>query len=482
MRLEPFPHLRLLVGGEWIGATGESMDVYDPASGEALGSLPVANEALLGEAVTAASSAFASWRATSAKERGAILGTAARMLRERAEEIAVNLVRENGKPLAEARLEVAGSADILEWFAEEARRAYGRVIPPRTSGSRLLTQREPVGVVALFMAWNYPATNFVRKVAPALAAGCSIVAKPSEETPATALAIAQCLIDAGLPASVLNVVFGDPPRISNYLIRDPAVRKVSFTGSTRVGRELARLAGENLKRTTMELGGHAPLIICDDVDVRRVAAMAAAFKFRNAGQICTSPSRFYVQERIFPEFLACFTEIAAALRVGPGLAPDTTMGPLTHRGRQETMEKLVANAISHGARVRCGADKGSEKGYFYKPTILTELGRDSAILRDEPFGPVVPLISFASLDEAIAGANDTPYGLAAYAFTRSLSNACRLADSLEAGQVCINNFVPSLPETPAGGFKDSGWGYENGIEGLEPYLQTKFVHEALMTE
>lgn len=480
MSESPYPKLRLLIAGRWVEKSGASIEVLDPATGMVLGDLPLADEALLGEAAEAANAAFPKWKATSSRDRGAVLATAARHLRERAEQIAIDLVRENGKPLAEARLELAGSADILDWFAEEAKRAYGRTIPPRQATSLLYTRREPVGVCALFMAWNYPATNFVRKVAPALAAGCSVVAKPSEETPATALAIAECLMAAGLPAGVLNVVFGNPPQVSDVLIRHPAVRKISFTGSTRVGRQLARLAGENLKKSTMELGGHAPLLICDDVDVRRVAEMAAGFKFRNAGQICTSPSRFYVQESIFEAFTSSFTEIASRVRVGSGLDGGTTMGPLTHQGRQTAMMNLVGDAVRQGGHIRCGGAPGAADGFFFAPTILTNVAPNAEILTEEPFGPVVPILPFRDLDEAIAAANDTPYGLSAYAFTNSLARARRLQEGLEAGQVCINNFIPSLPETPAGGFKDSGWGQENGLEGLEPYLQTKFVHETVL--
>lgn len=472
-----YPSLHMLIDGKRISAGATQIDVLDPSNGNRLGSLPLADEKLLGEAVDAAAAAQKEWRNTAARDRAAILAAAARSLRSRAEEIAIDLVRENGKPLAEARLEIMGSADILDWFAEEAKRAYGRTIPSRQLNSRLMTLREPVGVVALFMAWNYPATNFVRKVAPALAAGCAIVAKPSEETPATPLAIAHCLEDAGLPAGVLNVVFGDPPTVSEYLIPHPLVRKISFTGSTQVGRKLAQLAGAHLKRTTMELGGHAPLIIAEDVDVESVARAAAGFKFRNAGQICTSPTRFYVHEKIKDKFVSHFADIAMALNIGCGLDSNVTMGPLTHAGRQSAMQAMVADAIAGGGKLVCGGVTRFDNGAFFEPTVLTDLSPDARILHDEPFGPIVPVIGFSDLEEVIENANATPYGLSAYAFTQSLANAHRLGDTLNAGQVCINNFMPSLPETPAGGFKDSGWGHENGLEGIEPYLQTKFLHE-----
>jgi succinate-semialdehyde dehydrogenase/glutarate-semialdehyde dehydrogenase len=473
----PYPSLSLLVGGKRVYQSDSSIDVINPANGTVLASLPLAGAAELDEAVAAAAASFPAWRDTAARDRGAILAKAATLLRERAEAIATTLVRENGKPLSEARSEVSGSADVLDWFAEEGKRSYGRTIPARTASSRMFTRRDPVGVVALFMAWNYPATNFARKVAPALAAGCTIVAKPSEETPGAPLAFAQCLIDAGLPDGVLNVVFGDPPAVSDHLIRHPLVRKISFTGSTRVGRELASLAGKYLKRTTMELGGHAPLIVCDDVDARKVATLATAFKFRNAGQICTSPTRFYVHERIADDFVAHMAEIAAQLELGDGLDAETSLGPLTHRGRKAAMAEFVNDALAHGANVRLGGDTHQGQGFFFPPTILTDVGEGAAILTEEPFGPIVPVVRFSDLDDAIAASNDTPYGLSAYAFTTNLARAQHLSANLEAGQVCINNFMPSLPETPAGGFKDSGWGYENGVEGLEPYLQTKFVHE-----
>lgn len=476
-RAVDYPELHLIVGGERCG-TGGTLPVIDPATGETLGLLPMATASDLGDAVAAADAALPAWAATSPWERGRVLQRAAGLLRTAIPTLAPVLVLENGKTLAEANGELQATADTLEWFGEEAKRPYGRTLPARNPEGRFLVFREPVGVAALFSPWNFPAINLVRKLAPALAAGCTVVAKPPEETPATPLALAQALIDAGLPPGVLNIVYGMPAEISARLIADPAVRKVSFTGSTAVGRQLARLAADGLKRMTMELGGHAPVIVCADADPERAATMAAAAKFRNAGQTCNSASRFYVHRSIHDRFAARFAECARAVKVGCGLDPATTMGPLSNARRLDAMLGLVEDALAKGARLAAGGERIGARGFFFQPTVLTKVPADARILREEPFGPIAPIVAFDELDEAIRLANALPLGLAGYAITDHAPSARRIARELQTGVVAINNFVAALPETPFGGVRDSGWGSEGGTEGMDAYLRTKFVNEA----
>lgn len=474
-----YPEMRLLIGGKWLPAeTRETTAILNPANEEVLGRLPRANQADLDSALDAAERGFATWRAVSPYDRAKTLRKTADLLRERADAIGRVLTLEQGKPLAEAVGEVRSSADTFEWFAEEGRRAYGRVIPARTANLRQTVLREPVGPVALFTPWNFPAALPAKKIAAALAAGCSCIVKPSEETPGTAVLMAQALMDAGLPAGVLNLVFGDPRTISTYLIAAPAIRKISFTGSTGVGKELARLAADGAKRATMELGGHAPVIVFDDIDVDRVAAMSVAGKFRNAGQVCTSPTRFFVHERIYERFATSFAEKAAQIRVGDGLLPDTRMGPCANERRLTAMEDLIRDARSKGATVTTGGTRIGNRGYFWKPTVLSEVSPDARIMNEEPFGPVAPLVPFSSFDDVVREANRLPFGLAAYAFTGSIDRAHDLTDAIETGMLGINTFEISKAETPFGGVKESGYGLEGGIEGLEPYLVTKAVHQA----
>ena len=468
--------LHLLIGGERLGAKGrDTVAVVDPARGEVVGQLPCATAEDLGRAVDAASKAFIAWRATSAVERGAILRRAAQLMRERQDDAAQIMTLEQGKPLAEARMELAAAADILDWAATEGLRAYGRVIPPRWPGTRQMVTKEPIGVVAAFAPWNFPAATPMRKIAGSLAAGCTCILKPSEETPATALEMARALADAGLPAGALNIVFGAPQQISERLIRDPAVRKVSFTGSTAVGKQLLALAAEGVKRTTMELGGHAPFLVFDDVDAEAVGRLAAASKYRNAGQICTAPTRFLVQRRVHDAFVEAFRATAEQIKVGPGDAPDTIMGPLISERRVQVMERLVRDAREKGGRVAAGGERLGAPGYFYQPTVLTGLSPDAMCLSEEPFGPLAAIVPFDTEAEAIAIANSLPFGLASYAYTSDANRAVRLADGIEAGMVGINSLFITLPETPFGGVKESGFGQEGGVEGLEGYLLTKFV-------
>ncbi|MDQ0469806.1 NAD-dependent succinate-semialdehyde dehydrogenase [Labrys wisconsinensis] len=469
----------LFIDGAWSAGSGARRGtVVDPATGAAIGEVAFAEAADLDRALTAAERGFRAWRKVSAYERSRILRKAADLVRQRAETLAEAITREQGKPLAEARMEAGAAADVIDWYAEEGRRAYGRVIPARIPGARQVALSEPVGPVAAFSPWNFPVGQLVRKVAAALAAGCSIIAKAPEETPSCAMALARCFEEAGVPAGVLNLVFGVPAEISAHLIPSPVIRKVSFTGSVPVGRHLAALAGQHLKRTTMELGGHAPFIVCDDVDVEAVARLGAGIKFRNAGQICTSPTRFLVQAPMQERFAELFAGLAEGLAVGAGAAEGTQMGPLAHARRIDAVDGLVRDATEKGARLLTGGRRIGNQGFFYAPTVLADVPASARIMNEEPFGPVAIVNRFETLDEAIAEANRLPVGLGSYAFTGSTAQAGRLADEIEAGMVSINHFGLAAPETPFGGIKDSGHGSEGGSEGLQAYLATKFVSQA----
>lgn len=466
----------LRIGSERVKASNrEILPVINPASGETVGEIPVATTADLDNALDAAGSAYRSWRKVSAFDRYAILRRAAALMRERALGIAHFMTLEQGKPVADSMAEVHGAADIFDWYAEEGRRAYGRIIPSRTSGVRSLVFREPIGPVAVFTPWNFPITIPARKIAAALAAGCSCIAKPAEETPSPTLAIAHALADAGLPDGVLNIVFGVPGQISTHLIASPVIKKISFTGSTRVGKHLAKLAAEGVKPATLELGGHAPTIVFADADVEKAAEMTARSKYRNAGQICITPTRFYLHEAIHDRFVARFREVAASLRLGDGLDPQTQMGPLANVRRIDAMESLVSDAKRCGARIELGGERHGERGNFWQPTILTDVPNEARIMNEEPFGPVAAARRFKDFDEVVAEANRLPFGLSAYAFTRDTTTATRIGDELESGMVGVNHMVLTTPETPFGGVKESGYGSEGGSEGLDSYLVTKFV-------
>ncbi len=468
----------LLIGGEWIeGASGGAASVRDPASGAELAQLPMAGARELDLALHAAGRAFEAWRAMPAYDRYRLIRDAAALLRGRAEAIGTVLTLEQGKTLADAVQEVRTSADVLDWYAEEGRRAYGRVIPGRTPGARMLVMREPVGPVAAFTPWNFPALTPARKIGGALAAGCSLVLKAAEETPGTAIAMARCFQDAGLPAGVLNLVFGDPARVSEHLLASRVIRKVSFTGSVAVGKHLQRLAAGNAQRCTLELGGHAPVLVFDDANVKAAAALLAAAKYRNAGQICVSPTRFFVQRGVYDEFVEHFGKAAAAVKVGPGLLPGTTMGPVANRRRLEAVTRMVDDAIRHGASVVAGGGAIDGRGLFFEATALANVPLEATAMREEPFGPLALIAAFGTVDEAVELANRLPYGLASYVFTSSLERASRVAARVEAGMVAVNTVVVGTPETPFGGVKDSGYGSEGGVEGLDAYLVTKFVNE-----
>lgn len=471
--------LEMLIDGKFTrGSSGKSEPVVNPATEQTLAELPHAAKSDLEAAVAAAEKGFNAWKAMSAYDRYRILRKGADILRGRADAIAKILTLEQGKILAEAKIEVVTSADILDWYAEEGRRAYGRIIPGRMPGVRQMVIKEPVGIVAAFTPWNFPALTPMRKIAGALAAGCSIILKPSEETPGTAVEVARCLQEAGLPQGALNIVFGVPAEVSSYLIAHPKVRKISFTGSTAVGKQLMKLAADGMKRTTMELGGHAPVIVFDDVDVASVAKIAAGGKYRNAGQVCISPTRFFVHETKYKQFVDTFTEVASGLKLGDGLDPSSQMGPMANARRLEAMDMFVSDAKAKGAVVKTGGERPANQGFFYKPTVLADVPAEARIMTEEPFGPLAPIVPFKSFDEVVERANGVAYGLAAYAFTSDEKRATAIADALQWGMVGVNSLAVSTPETPFGGIKDSGHGSEGGIEGLEAYLNVKFVSQA----
>ena len=471
-----YPRPSLFIAGIWRGASdGGTIPVVNPATGETISDLPVATRDDLDEALAAADAGFKIWRAVSAFDRSKILRAAAQLMRERASQIGAISTLEQGKPITESTAEAHACADIFDWYAEEGRRAYGRIIPSKHPGVRHVVTKEPVGPVAAFSPWNFPTTIPSRKLAAALAAGCSVVIKPAEETPGSALALARALDDAGLPKGVLNVVFGVPAEISGQLIASPVIRKITFTGSIAVGKQLGVLAAQVMKPTTMELGGHAPVIVFGDADLDRAVRMLAAGKYRNAGQICIAPTRFYVHDSIHDAFVEKFAEVASQLKLGNGLDLATTMGPLANPRRVAAMHDMIADATASGARVVTGGNVADGAGNFWQPTVLADVPNDARIMNVEPFGPVAVTQRFASFDDAVAQANRLPYGLAAYAWTGSARTAADIGDAIEAGMIGINFVGLTGPETPFGGVKESGHGSEGGIEGLEAYLVHKYI-------
>lgn len=470
-----YPNTLLHIDGAWTDGTGgRRLNVVSPSTGRSIGQVAVAEPADTLRAAQVAGRAFQDWRRISAYERASILHRAAGLLRDRLEEVATLLTLEQGKPFAESKMEVSVGADVIDWFAGEAQRTYGRVVPSRSSQTVQSIIREPVGPVAAFSPWNFPINQIVRKIAAALAAGCSVIAKCPNETPASPAALVQAFIDAGLPDGAINLLYGDAASISETLISHPTIRKISFTGSTSVGKVLARQAGENMKRMTMELGGHAPVIVTADADLTLAVDVLTRSKYRNAGQVCISPTRFIVHESIYDQFEARFTAAAAAIVVGNGLDPHTQMGPLANIRRVDAIEALVRDAVAHGAELRLGGNRIGNHGFFFAPTVLGRVSASSRIMNEEPFGPVAALTPFQTIDDAVAEANRLPFGLAAYAYTSSLATARMLTNEIAAGMVSINGAALALPETPNGGIKDSGFGAEGGIEGMEGYLTTKF--------
>ncbi|MEM7069391.1 MAG: NAD-dependent succinate-semialdehyde dehydrogenase [Pseudomonadota bacterium] len=472
-----YPDIRLFINGDWRNAD-ETVPITNPSNGEQIGLLPVASHADLDDALVAATAGFEVWSRTSPVERSRIIVKAAQLMRERQEEIAQSISIELGKPIKQARLEVIRGCEFFEWDAGEAQRLYGRVIPS-APGVRYTVVRQPIGVVAAFSPWNFPVSQPARKVAGALASGCSIILKPAEETPAGAIHIARAFQDAGLPDGVLNVVFGRPAEISDYLIRKDEIRLVAFTGSTNVGRHLTKLAAEYMTPVLMELGGHAPVIVCDDVDPKETAISSAIRKYRNAGQVCTSPTRFFIHEKLYETFATEFVNQVKTINVGDPLSDDTEMGPVVHAGRIAALQEMVNDAVNRGANLLIGGGQMDQPGHYFQPTVLTNVPDDALILREEPFGPIAVLNSIATLEEGIEKANSVPYGLAAYGFTHSAANADKMIDGIETGNLSINTLEASLPETPFGGVKSSGYGREGGEEGLHHYTIVKNISHSM---
>jgi succinate-semialdehyde dehydrogenase/glutarate-semialdehyde dehydrogenase len=478
-----YPHVQLYIDGHWReGAAERKLPVLNPATGEVMGELACAETSDLEEVAEAANRGFDVWRKISAFDRYKMMRKAAQLLRDRVETVAQLMTLEQGKPLAEARMEVMAGADTIDWFAEEGRRAYGRVIPARQMDVYQLVIKEPVGPVAAFTPWNFPINQIVRKLSAALAAGCSIIVKAPEETPASPAELIRVFIDAGVPAGVVNLVYGDPAHISNYLIAHPAIRKISFTGSTPVGKQLAAMAGQHMKRMTMELGGHAPVIVFNDADIALAAKTMAASKFRNAGQVCVSPTRFLVQEGAFNEFVDQFVMHAEKLKVGNGMEAGINMGPLANPRRVTAMKNLVADAAQQNAKLKTGGKPLGTAGHFWAPTVLTELPLSARAMTEEPFGPMALINPFKTFDDAVTEANRLPFGLAAYAWTRSARTAQQIAAAVQTGMITINHLGLGMPETPFGGVKDSGYGSEGGSEALEAYLNPKFVSQAGLSD
>ena len=473
-----YPELKMLIAGEWVfGSTGKSEPVICPADGTEIGQVPHASPADLDRALASSLDGFNHWRAMTPLNRQIILEKAARLLEDRFDVNSANLTREMGKPLAESKIEMQVAIDLLRWYGEEGKRIYGRIIPSRFPGMQHEARKVPVGPALAFVAWNFPATNVMRKVAGALAAGCSITIKPSEETPATAIAIGAALVDAGLPAGVLNIVFGVPSDVSEHLLGSTIPRKLSFTGSVPVGIHLQQLAAKNMIRCTMELGGHSPVMVFKDADIDAAAQLCAMGKFRNAGQVCISPTRFFVDAAVHDEFLAAFKKHVEAVNLGNGLDAGVSMGPLVAERRIDIMDGFVSDAVEKGAELLVGGGRIQSPGSFYQPTLLGNVPETARIMTEEPFGPIAPTTSFHSLDEVIERANSLPFGLAAYAFTNSPKTVRILKSEIETGMLAVNSLHVHSVETPFGGLKFSGYGYEGGIEGLDAFLATKYSSE-----
>ena len=465
----------LFNGQERATGTLGTMDVVNPATGHVIATLPKCGEVEALEAARLSVEGFAIWSVVSAFDRSKIMRAAADLMRGEANEAAAEMTREQGKPLAQARGEWLGSADLLDWYAEEGRRAYGRVIPTRAPDTRWTVHRRPVGPVAAFTPWNFPAWSVMQKVAPALAAGCSVVLKPAEETPSAGWRIARALLAAGLPPKALTVLWGDAPAISAALCTAPEIHKVTLTGSTRVGRLLAGMAGQHLKKVTMELGGHNPVIIARDADLATVIPLATDFKFRNAGQVCVSPTRFLVEKPIYADFVAGVSAAARKLRVGDGMDADTDMGPVSTAGQLSKIEQLSSDAVQNGATLETGGSRIGNQGYFFEPTVLAGMAPDMLAMNEEPFGPLMLVMPVDDIGAALTEANRLPYGLASYAFTNSMSTERQIVSGINAGMLGINQFALAMPETPFGGVGDSGMGSEGGTEGMEAYLRPFLV-------
>ncbi len=473
-----YTDLKLYIDGEWLSAgSRRTQRVINPANGATLGELPLADTADLDRALQAAERGYKLWRRATADERGRVMKGAAQLIRQRADHIARIATLEEGKTVGEARVEAMMTANLFEFYGEECRRTYGRVLV-RPTGTRSMVTKEPVGPVAAFAPWNFPIANPGRKLGAPVAAGCSVILKPAEEAPASAIEVVRALYDAGLPAGVVQLVFGVPDEVSRHLLASPVIRKLSFTGSTAVGKHLLALAAQTVKRTTMELGGHAPVIVFDDADLDRTVEMLATAKIRNTGQVCVSPTRFYVQEGIYDRFVTAFTERTRKVNVGDGLLESSHMGPMANPRRPAAIEKFVEDARSHGAKVHTGGERHGKEGLFFQPTVLSNVPLHARIMNEEPFGPVAVITPFKTFDDAVEQANRLPYGLAAYAFTESAKRAMLITDAIESGMVGVNMVAMAAADAPFGGVKESGFGSEDGPEGLAACLVTKTIHQA----
>lgn len=478
MQNPTYDSLYLFINGTWLSADDrDTAAVVNPATGSVLGRLPLATEADLALALDVARDSFDVWRHTVPAERARIMKRAAELMRDRAEHIATQMTLEEGKPLTESRDEVLRAAEYFEWFAEEARRIHGRVVPANRPGVQQLVKRQAIGPVAAFTPWNFPAITPARKLSAALAAGCSVILKPGEESPATALALARCLDEAGLPKGVLQIVFGVPDKVSSQLIASPIIRKVAFTGSVPVGRLLSERAAAGVKPITLELGGHGPVLVFADADIDAAAAGGAANRFRGTGQICISSTRFLIQRPVYERFVAAFVAATAKLVIGDGMAAGTQVGPLANQRQLEKMELLVADAVAQGAKVLIGGKRIAGPGYFFQPTVLADVPMSARIMHEEPFGPIAVMRPFDALEDGLAEANRLPYALSAYAFTRDARTAIDVGDGLEAGMIGINQYRIIATELPFGGMKESGHGSEGGTEGIEHYLTNKFISQ-----
>jgi succinate-semialdehyde dehydrogenase/glutarate-semialdehyde dehydrogenase len=474
----PYDPLYLFIGGEWISDQGrDTAAVVNPVTGRMIGRVPLATAGDLDNALEVARLSFEQWRQTVPDKRAKILKRAADLIIERAPHIAAQMTLEEGKPLGESMDEVIRAAEYFEWFAESARRIDGRVVPANRPGVLQLVKRQAIGPVAAFTPWNFPAITPARKLSAALAAGCSVILKPGEESPSTALALARALDDAGLPKGVLQVVFGVPDQVSSHLIASPIIRKVTFTGSVPIGRLLSARAAEGLKPITLELGGHGPVLVFADADIEKAATEGVANRFRGTGQVCISSTRFLIQRGAYQAFVDHFVAATKALRIGDGLHPDTQVGPLANPRQLAKMEELVADAVEKGARVLVGGEALSREGFFFQPTVLADVPLNARVMHEEPFGPIAVLMPFDELADGLKEANRLPYGLSAYAFTSSARTAIDVADGLEAGMIGINQYRIVATELPFGGMKESGHGSEGGIEGIEHYLTHKFISQ-----
>ena len=471
-----YPNTSLFIDGNWsASASGRTIPVLNPATGEEVGQVAHADTADLDRALKAAQKGFQVWKKMSAFDRYKIMRKAADILRSRVDAIAPIMSIEQGKPVVEAKGETALAPDLIDWFAEEGRRTYGLTIPPRAEGVQQLVFKEPVGPVAAFTPWNFPINQAVRKLSCALASGCSIILKGPEETPASCAELVKAFAEAGVPEGVVNLVYGVPSEVSSYLIPHPIIRKITFTGSTAVGKLLAGMAGQHMKRSTMELGGHAPAIVFDDADIDTAVKILSANKFRNAGQVCVAPTRFLIQEKVYDQFVSKFVDATKQIKVGNGLDKDTRMGPLAHARRVDAVESFVNDATEKGAKLETGGNRIGNKGYFFEPTVLADVPLNARIMNEEPFGPVAAMRPFKTFDDVVEEANRLDYGLAAYAYTRSAKTAAAIGSAIESGMVSINHHGLALPEVPFGGVKDSGVGSEGGADALEAYLNFKFV-------